>query len=114
MYAERRDKTAHAEMVALRQIARRLDNLDPEQLARLTVYVSLEPCLMCLSAISFVGIKRLVFSAFNKDADKEAWIARGLDTETVNPLLVKGPLAVVGGVKREAGIKLLQEMNKNS
>jgi tRNA(adenine34) deaminase len=114
MYEETRDKTAHAEMIALRQQARRLDSLKPEELASVTVYVTLEPCLMCLSAISFVGIKRVVFSAFNKDASEEAWIARGLDSETLNPLLVKGALELVEGVKRDAGKKLLKEMGKSA
>ena len=113
-YEETRDKTAHAEMVALRQTARRLDALAPPELARVTIYVTLEPCLMCLSAISFVGIQRVVFSAFNQDADQEAWIARGLDSATINPLLVKGPLELVGGINREAGKKLLEEMGKNA
>lgn len=114
MYEETRDKTAHAEMVALRQTAVRLDSLKPEELARVTIYVTLEPCLMCLSAISFVGIKRVVFSAFNKDANQEAWIARGIDSETINPLLVKGPLELVTGVKHEEGKKLLEEMGKDA
>ena len=57
---ERKDPTAHAEIVVIRQAceqawAQRLPDCD--------LYVTLEPCAMCAGAISFARIRRLVFAA---------------------------------------------------
>ena len=71
MYEETGDMTAHAEMVVLQKAAKRLDQMTNEDKAKLTLYTTLEPCLMCLSAISFVGIKRVVYSAIATDANEE-------------------------------------------
>jgi len=54
------DPSAHAEIVALRQAGKRLQNY---RLIDTTLYVSLEPCIMCMGAISHARIKRLVFGA---------------------------------------------------
>jgi tRNA(adenine34) deaminase len=57
---ERRDPTAHAEMLVLRAGAAALGN---ERLPGTTLYVSLEPCAMCVGAISLGRVARLVFAA---------------------------------------------------
>jgi tRNA(adenine34) deaminase len=54
------DPTAHAEIVALREAARKLGNY---RLTGLTLVVTLEPCAMCAGAISHARIARLVFGA---------------------------------------------------
>ncbi|THD77282.1 MAG: nucleoside deaminase [Phenylobacterium sp.] len=54
------DPTAHAEVVALREAARKLGNY---RLTGLTLVVTLEPCAMCAGAISHARIGRLVFGA---------------------------------------------------
>lgn len=55
-----RDPSAHAEMLALRQAAQQLNNY---RLPQVTLYVTLEPCLMCLGAMLHARIQRLVFGA---------------------------------------------------
>jgi tRNA(adenine34) deaminase len=58
------DPTAHAEIVALREAGRRLSNyriLTPQ--GGCTLYVTLEPCAMCASAILHARITRLVYGA---------------------------------------------------
>ena len=55
-----RDPTAHAEILALRQAAERLENY---RLGGTTLYVTLEPCVMCAGAIVLARIERLVFAA---------------------------------------------------
>jgi tRNA(Arg) A34 adenosine deaminase TadA len=57
---ERKDPTAHAEMLALREGAAALGN---ERLVGSTLYVTLEPCAMCAGAISLARVARLVFAA---------------------------------------------------
>ena len=54
------DPTAHAEIVAIRQAAHNMHNY---RLENATLYVTLEPCTMCVGAISHARIKRLVFAA---------------------------------------------------
>jgi tRNA(adenine34) deaminase len=54
------DPTAHAEILALREAAKRLGNY---RLTGLTLYVTLEPCAMCAGAISHARIGRLVIGA---------------------------------------------------
>jgi tRNA(adenine34) deaminase len=53
------DPTTHAEMVAIRQAAAALDSW---RLLECTLYVTLEPCVMCMGAIILARIPRLVFA----------------------------------------------------
>jgi len=56
------DPTAHAELLAIREAARQAGS------ARLTgcdLYVTLEPCAMCATAISFARIRRVYFGAYD-------------------------------------------------
>lgn len=54
------DPSAHAEIVALREAGRRLGN---HRLPGATLYVTLEPCVMCAGAIIHARLARLVFAA---------------------------------------------------
>ena len=54
------DPTAHAEIQALREAGRTLDNY---RLSDSTLYVTLEPCAMCAGAMVHARIKRLVYGA---------------------------------------------------
>lgn len=56
------DPTAHAEMMAMRHAGLALKNY---RLTDATLYVTLEPCVMCMGAISHARVKRLVFGAFD-------------------------------------------------
>ncbi len=58
-----RDPTAHAEILALRAAAKKLDS---ERLIDCDLYVTLEPCAMCAAAISFARIRRLYFGASDR------------------------------------------------
>jgi tRNA(adenine34) deaminase len=52
------DPTAHAEVIALRQAAQKVQNY---RLVGATIYVTLEPCTMCVGALVHARIARLVF-----------------------------------------------------
>ncbi len=54
------DPTAHAEMLVIREAARRLGR---PRLTGCDLYVTLEPCPMCAQAISFARIRRLYYGA---------------------------------------------------
>jgi tRNA(Arg) A34 adenosine deaminase TadA len=57
---EHRDPTAHAEMLVMRAGAAAQGN---ERLTGTTLFVSLEPCAMCVGAISLARVVRVVFAA---------------------------------------------------
>lgn len=56
------DPTAHAEILSLQQAAKQLKN---HRILESTLYVTLEPCLMCVGAMIQARIKRLVFGAYD-------------------------------------------------
>jgi tRNA(Arg) A34 adenosine deaminase TadA len=59
------DPTAHAEILAIREAARTLGSHD---LSECILYSSCEPCPMCLGAIYWSGIKRIVYASDRHDA----------------------------------------------
>jgi tRNA(adenine34) deaminase len=60
---EMHDSTAHAEIVAIRRAGKKIENY---RLIDTTLYVTLEPCVMCMGAIIHARVKRLVFGAFDE------------------------------------------------
>jgi tRNA(adenine34) deaminase len=56
----RHDPSAHAEIMALRDAGQRIGNY---RLPECTLYVTLEPCVMCAGAMMHARIKRIVFGA---------------------------------------------------
>lgn len=57
------DPSGHAELVVLREVARESGNW---RLSGCTLYVTLEPCAMCATAIVDAGLDRVVFGAWDK------------------------------------------------
>jgi len=60
------DPTAHAEISAIREAARKLNTFD---LSGCEIYVSCEPCPMCLGAIYWARIDRIFFANTRSDAE---------------------------------------------
>lgn len=58
----RHDPTAHAELLVIREAAERLGQT---RLSQADLYVTLEPCPMCATAISFARLRRVYFGAYD-------------------------------------------------
>ncbi len=65
------DPTAHAEVMAIREACKKLGTHD---LSGCTIYSSTEPCPMCLGAIYWAGIKKIVFASDKHVAEKAGFI----------------------------------------
>jgi tRNA(adenine34) deaminase len=77
----RHDPTAHAEIEALRAGGRSLANY---RLTNSTLYVTLEPCVMCMGAIVHARVGRLVFGAFDPKRGAVCNALSLTDTEFLN------------------------------
>ena len=77
----RADPTAHAEIVALRVAAREVSNY---RLPRATLYVTVEPCVMCVGAIVHARIGPLVYGASEPKAGAVRSAMRALDHPALN------------------------------
>ncbi len=75
------DPTAHAEIMALRAGAEKLGNY---RLNDTTLYVTLEPCVMCAGAMVHARIKRLVFGANDPKAGAIQSVFNILDSTRLN------------------------------
>lgn len=94
------DPTAHAEIVALRQAAQQQANY---RLPGLTLYVTLEPCVMCIGAMLHARLDRIVFGAH----DAKTGACGSVLSIHENPVL-NHHATVVGGVLAEECAGLLQ------
>ena len=90
---QRRDPTAHAEMLALH---RALQKVGEDRLLFTTLYVTLEPCAQCAGAIVLAKVGRVVFGAY----DARCGMAGSVYDLLRNPRLNHRP-EVVGGLMAE-------------
>lgn len=95
------DPTAHAEIEALRAGARSLGSY---RLTDTTLYVTLEPCVMCAAAIVHARVRRLVFGAWDPRAGGAGSITNVFALPGLNHRV-----DVFGGVLMEECARLLQE-----
>jgi tRNA(adenine34) deaminase len=93
---ERKDPTAHAEMLVLRKAAQLLGN---ERLFGTSLFVSLEPCAMCAGAMSLARVGRLVFSAEDAKGGAVLHGPRFFEQPTCHhrPLVARGGDAMAAG-----------------
>ena len=75
------DPSGHAEIVALRAAAEFLGN---HRLANATLYVTLEPCVMCVGAIVQARVSRVVFGAYDAKAGALGSAADLSDSKALN------------------------------
>ena len=75
------DPTAHAEIVALREAAAAVGNY---RLTGIELYVTLEPCLMCVGALVHARVSRVVFGAREPKTGALVSSTRALDISSLN------------------------------
>lgn len=75
------DPSGHAEIVALRLAAQEIGN---HRIAGATLYVTLEPCVMCVGAIAQARVGRVVFGAYDKKAGALGSVEDLADSRALN------------------------------
>src|SRR5688572_10819507 len=95
------DPTAHAEIIAMREAARRVGNY---RLGGMTLYCTLEPCAMCAGAMVHARIARLVYGT----GDPRAGAAGSLYNVADDPRL-NHRIDIIRGVRGAEARALLQQ-----
>jgi tRNA(adenine34) deaminase len=95
------DPTAHAEVLVLREAARVLGNY---RLTEATVYVTVEPCLMCVGALVHARVREVVYGAAEPKAGALVSAIRALDSPGLNHRF-----AVIAGVLEDECRSIIQE-----
>ena len=84
------DPSAHAEVLALREAALKISNY---RLLNTTLYVTVEPCIMCMGAIVHARVARVVFGAWDKK-----WGAAGSLYDLAGDQRLNHRVEIVAGV----------------
>jgi len=95
------DPTAHAEILVVRDAARLVGNY---RLTDADLYVTLEPCLMCVGALVHARVRGVTYGAAEPKTGALVSTVRALDTPGLNHRFT-----VSGGVREEAARELIQE-----
>ena len=105
------DPTAHAEVVAITQAANALRS---ERLTNAALYVTVEPCTMCIGAMFWARVGRLVFGAMDSKAGACGSVIDLTTNERLNHHLtvVRGVLAQESGSVMTAFFEGLRKQGK--
>jgi tRNA(adenine34) deaminase len=95
------DPTAHAEVLVLREAARRVGNY---RLTDVTIAVTIEPCLMCVGAMVHARVREVIYGAAEPKAGALVSSVRAAELPGLNHRL-----AVTGGVLEEECRAVIQE-----
>ena len=98
------DPTAHAEVLAIRNASKKLQNY---RLPGTTLYVTLEPCAMCLGAVIHARINRIVFGA----SDPKNGVC-GSSVNLTSEAFFNHKIIVNGGILEKDCKKILQSFFK--
>jgi tRNA(adenine34) deaminase len=95
----------HAEMVALRRL---IEVGDPVDHGEITVFCTMEPCLMCYAALILAGIGKIVFAYEDVMGG-----GSGCELSRLNPLYKNSPITVVANVLRTESLQLFKAYFSN-
>jgi len=98
------DPTAHAEIIVLREAAKKIGNY---RLIGTTLYTTVEPCVMCAGALVNARVKRLVYGAADERFGAVETLFRLCDNQSLNHRL-----EITSGVMAEECRALMQEFFK--
>jgi tRNA(Arg) A34 adenosine deaminase TadA len=97
---KRKNVTLHAEIIALNEASKRIGS---KYLSNSVIYVTLEPCSMCLTALSFARIKKIYYGAID---NKFGAVEGGCNLFSMMPSLYKPEC--YGGVLEEESTLLMR------
>ena len=100
-----RNEIDHAEMIALRRLIEIKDIIDP---GKITVFSTMEPCLMCYGALILAGVGEIVFAYEDVMGG-----ATGCELSRLKPLYKNSPISVVPGVMRPESLKIFKSYFSN-
>jgi len=100
-----RNEIDHAEIVALRRLSKLGDAIDP---SRITAFSTMEPCLMCYSALILAGIGSIVYAYEDVMGG-----GTGCDLSRLTPLYRDSSSKVVPGILRAESLKLFKAFFSN-
>ena len=98
------DPCAHAEVMALRDAAKRIENY---RLVDADLYVTVEPCTMCSGAIVHARIKRVIFAALEPKAGVVC-----SQMEAFKQPYFNHEVEVISGILEEQSVKIIQDFFK--
>lgn len=96
-----RNEVDHAEMLALRRLSQMMPPVEPTDI---TLFCTLEPCLMCYGAIILSGIKNIVYACEDVMGG-----GTSCDLARLNPLYRDAGIAIVPHILRSKSIRLLRD-----
>ena len=99
------DPTAHAEILAIREAALRIGNY---RLTGFNLFVTIEPCIMCMGAVIHSRFSRVIFGAHDPK-----WGAAGSLYDLTSDRRMNHQVEIASGVKEENARILIQEFFKN-
>ncbi|MDR1195251.1 MAG: tRNA adenosine(34) deaminase TadA [Endomicrobium sp.] len=99
------DPTAHAEIVALRKAAKKLNNY---RLNGCNIYVTIEPCSMCAGALVNARIEKIYFGAFDKKAGACKSVFKIAGSKKLNH-----KIEFHGGILKKECADIIQKFFKN-
>ena len=100
-----RNELDHAETVALRRL---MDLDEPINHGDVTVFCTMEPCLMCYAALILAGIGKIVYAYEDVMGGGSA-----CELSRLNPLYKNSPITVIPAVMRTESLKLFQTYFSN-
>jgi len=100
-----RNEIDHAEMVALRRLIESEDKIDP---GNITVFCTMEPCLMCYGALILADVGAIVFAYEDVMGG-----GTGCELSRLKPLYKNSPVKVVPGVMRAESLKIFKTYFSN-
>jgi len=102
---DNRNEIDHAEMVALRHLFEIEDKIDP---GKITLFCTMEPCLMCYGALILAGVGEIVFAYEDVMGG-----GTGCELSRLKPLYKNSPVTVVPGVMRAESLKIFKTYFSN-